>query len=167
MRRVVLAILLSFAGLAVQAQDTLQVSGAYARVSRPDAPTAAVFMTIMNPGATDDRLLAASASVATKTELHTHTMSAEGMMQMLPVPEGFAIAAGTTRNLDRGGDHLMLTGLTRPLGQGDRFTLDLTFEAAGKVVVIVTVGDAPTHGAPTHGAPPHGAATDHSGHSAP
>jgi periplasmic copper chaperone A len=158
MRRTIVATLLSLAMLgSAQADETLQVTGAYARVSRPDAPTAAVFMTIENPAATPDRLLSASASVAEKTELHTHVMSAEGMMQMLEVPEGFAVPAGGSYALDRGGDHVMLIGLTRPLSEGDRFTLDLTFETAGKVVVVVTVGDA----APDAGSD---ATTDHGGH---
>jgi periplasmic copper chaperone A len=156
MRHASLAILLSLLTLgSAHADDTLQVTGAYARISSPSAPTGAIFMTIANPGPTEDRLLSASASVAEKTELHTHAMSADGMMQMLAVPEGFAIPAASTHNLDRGGDHVMLFGLTRPLADGDRFTLDLTFETAGKVVVIVTVGDV---------APAADAAMDHSGH---
>jgi hypothetical protein len=159
MRHALIATLLSLVMLGgAQADEALHVTGAYARISRPDAPTAAVFMTIENPSETPDRLLSANASVAEKTELHTHVMSAEGLMQMLEVPEGFAIPAGGAHRFDRGGDHVMLVGLTRPLAAGDRFTLDLTFETAGKVVVVVTVGDAPPDAATPD------AATDHGGH---
>jgi periplasmic copper chaperone A len=154
MRRTTLAILMSLITVfAAHADGVLQVTDAYALVSRPDAPSGAIFMTIENPGPADDRLLSASASVAARAELHTHKMSDNGLMQMLEVPEGFAIPAGATHSLDRGGDHVMLMGLTRPLATGDRFTLDLTFEAAGKVVVIVTVGDAAPAGHGGHGAP--------------
>jgi periplasmic copper chaperone A len=139
------------------ADDMLGVTGAYARVSRPDAPTGAVYMTIENPGDTPDRLLSASASVAEKTTLHTSQMSGDGVMQMLELPDGLIIPAQGSAAFAPGADHIMLLGLNRPLADGDRFTLDLTFEAAGKVVVIVTVGSAA----------PEGTATDHSGHSSP
>ncbi len=159
MRRIILATLLSLCTLApARAEDpapALQVTGAYASVPRPNAPSGAVYMTIENPTATDDRLLSVSASVAAKAMLHTSSLSADGMMQMLDLSEGLPIPAKGTTTLARGADHVMLMGLSRPLADGDRFTLDLTFETAGKVVVIVTVGEA----APVADAP-----MDHSGH---
>jgi periplasmic copper chaperone A len=89
-------------------------------------------------------LIAAETAVAAKTEMHTHVMSAEGMMQMLPVEEGLSIEAGSTRPLARGGDHVMLMGLMQSMPEGTQFTLTLTFEQAGKVVVVVPVQSAAT-----------------------
>ena len=44
--------------------------------------------------------------------------------------------------LARGGDHVMLMGLTGPLKDGDSFPLTLTFEHAGNVTVDVVVDSA-------------------------
>jgi copper(I)-binding protein len=121
------------------AHDGLHIDNAFARAS---AQSAAVFMTITNHGTADDRLIAARTDAADLVELHTHSQDADGVMQMLPVPEGFVIPAGGEHALARGGDHVMLMGLTRPLGDGDSLTLILTFEHAGEVTVAVPVDNA-------------------------
>ena len=111
----------------------------YARVSTMMSKSGAAFMVIENTGATEDRLIAASSDVAEKVELHTHKEDAQGVMQMLEVPEGFAIPAGGSHALARGGDHVMFLGLTRSLKDGDLVTLSLTFEKAGVVTLDVPV----------------------------
>jgi periplasmic copper chaperone A len=152
MRHIFLASLFSLLPLApAHADDALRVTGAYASVTRPTAPTGAVYMTIENPGPADDRLLSVSASVAEKAMLHTSQMSADGMMQMLDLTDGLVIPAQGSAAFAPGADHIMMVGLTRALADGDRFTLDLTFETAGKVVVIVTVGDAAVPDHTSHG----------------
>jgi periplasmic copper chaperone A len=138
--------------------DGVHVEAAYARVAMENAPAGAVFMEIVNHGTQDDRLIAAESDVAARAEMHTHVMSAEGMMQMLPVAEGFAVAAAQTYALARGGDHIMLMGLTRPMPEGSQFTLTLTFERAGKIVVVVPVRSDDPAGHDS---------MDHSGHDAP
>ena len=155
MRYLFLAALLAIAPLTAFADDGIHIDAAYARVAAPTAQTGAVFMTIVNPTTADDRLLSVASDVAQKVELHTHAMTAEGVMQMLEVSGGLVIPAQSSHALDRGGDHVMLIGLNRPLADGDAFSLTLTFERAGKVVVIVQVdNDAPadaddsTHAAP-------------------
>ena len=94
-----------------------------------------VSMTIRNAGAKPDRLLRASASNAAKTELR-----AGGP----PHAEGDVIAAvrvdgRAETNLKRGGPHILLTGVKKPLGAYDSFLMTLTFERAGKVEVEVMV----------------------------
>ncbi|MDZ4135925.1 MAG: copper chaperone PCu(A)C, partial [Paracoccaceae bacterium] len=93
-----------------------------------------------------------------------HKQDANGVMQMIAVPEGFAIPAGASHALQRGGDHVMLLGLTAPLKQGDMIDFTLTFEHGGAVTVQVPVDleretAAPTmpEGAMNHGAMNHGA----------
>jgi hypothetical protein len=121
------------------AQDGLHIDNAYARSS---AQSGGVFMTVANHGTADDRLIAARTDAADLVELHAHSQDANGVMQMLPVPEGFVIPAGGEHALARGGDHVMLMGLTRPLNDGDSLTLILTFEKAGEVTVAVPVDNA-------------------------
>lgn len=119
--------------------EGITISDAYARVSGPSAKSGAAFMIIENAAAADDRLIAATSEVAAKVELHTHTEDAAGVMQMVHVPEGFVIPAQGQHALARGGDHVMLMGLTGPLAQGDSFKLTLTFKNAGAITLDVPV----------------------------
>lgn len=134
----VLACTFAFPALA---HDGVHIDGAYARVM-PGAKTGAVFMSIENHATEDERLVAITTDAAERAELHGHKAGAEGMMQMLKYEDGIAIPAGTTHELARGGDHIMLMGLTRGLKEGDKIALTLTFEHAGEVAVEVPVDNA-------------------------
>lgn len=142
----------------VAAHDGIHVENAYARVAMENAPTAAVFMELVNHGAQADRLISVQSDIAARAALHTHAMTADGIMQMLPVDNGLVVAGAGTHALTRGGDHVMLTGLTQPMATGAQFTLTLTFEQAGKMVVVVPVRDDDPAGAsvdhPAPGAAP-------------
>jgi copper(I)-binding protein len=74
-------------------------------------------------------------------------------MRMMEVEEGFAIPAGGSHALARGGDHVMFLGLTRSLEHGDTVTVTLTFEQAGDVEVEIPVDleRKPMHGQTKHG----------------
>ena len=119
--------------------ETVQIADPYARAMGATAKTGAAFLTIENHGDAADRLVGARSDVAERVELHTHKADADGTMKMMHVPEGFEIPAHGSHQLARGGDHVMLLGLTRPLAQGDSFALVLTFEKAGEVTVQVPV----------------------------
>lgn len=139
------------------AEDALRVSDAYARLS-PHA--GAVFLVIENPTDTDDRLVAASTEVAERAELHTNIEDANGVVQMVPVEDGIPVPAGGTAELARGGDHIMLMGLTRELKDGDSFTLTLTFAGGTSAEVDVIVDNARKpgmQGGHQHGSHDHGA----------
>lgn len=60
-------------------------------------------------------------------------------MKMMHVEEGFAIPAGETYMLKRGGDHVMFMGLTEDMLQGGSVSVTLTFEQAGDIVIDVPV----------------------------
>jgi len=124
------------------ANEGLQVSDPYARSMGGIGASGAIFLQIANPTDADDRLVSAASDVADKVELHTHIAGADGVMQMIEVPEGFPVPAQEGHSLQRGGDHIMLMGLTRALKDGDMITVTLTFEKAGEVVVEVPVDNA-------------------------
>ncbi len=117
----------------------ISVDDAFARASRPNAPTGAAFMVLVNHGAEDDRLIAAASDAAQRVELHTHLEDANGVMRMIEVEDGFVIPAGGMHKLARGGDHVMLMGLTRDFVQGEAITLTLTFENAGDLTVEIPI----------------------------
>lgn len=120
------------------AHDGVHIEGAYARFM-PGAMAGAAFLTIENHATVDDRLVGVASDVADRVELHTSKTGADGTMQMVHVPEGFAIPAGETHELKRGGDHIMLMGLKARPKDGDTIHVTLTFEHAGDVEIEVPV----------------------------
>lgn len=137
----------------------IMVIDPYARSSTPSSKSGAIFFELMNEGPAD-RLIGASTDVAGATQLHTHEEDANGVVKMIHVEEGFALPEGSTVSFVRGGNHVMLMGLTGPLEQGATVPLTLIFEKAGAVTVEVPVDQERKPKAGTHGG--HG---DHTGHS--
>ncbi|WP_370868038.1 copper chaperone PCu(A)C [Phaeovulum sp.] len=121
------------------AAQTITIDDAYARSSSMGATSGAAFFIIENKGTEADHLLSASSMIAERTELHTHIADANGVMQMVEVPEGWDIPAGGTHALMRGADHVMFLGLKQPLLQGDIVEVTLKFAKAGDVVVSIPV----------------------------
>lgn len=130
----------------------IMVKDPYARSSTPSSVTGAAFLVLMNHGDTDDRLIGAATDVAKRVELHTHKEDANGVMKMMEVEEGFVVPAGGMHALKRGGDHIMMMGLKRPLEQGEEISITLTFEKAGEIEVMVPVDRErkPSHGSMDH-----------------
>ncbi|MDF0603328.1 copper chaperone PCu(A)C [Psychromarinibacter sp. C21-152] len=146
-----------FAGLAalattLPAMAEITVEDAYARSASPMAKTGAAFMILRNDGEADDRLVSARTGAAAVTELHTHIDMGDGVMKMTEVEEGFAVPAGGTHVLQRGGDHVMMMGLKAPFVDGESVTVTLVFEEAGEMVVEIPIdltrkpGDMPMDG---------------------
>jgi copper(I)-binding protein len=105
-----------------------------ARMAPLDLP---IYMKIRNSGKQNDRLLRAETDIAPKVELHTMEMQG-GQMKMTPV-DSIEIPAGGKVELQSGGAHIMLFGITREPKVGDVISLTLQFEKAGTVPVRVEV----------------------------
>ena len=84
----------------------VMVKDAYARSARPNAPTGAAFMMLMNTTDTDIKLIGVRSDAAKRVELHTHIEKGEGVMQMTQIEGGIAILAGESHMMKRGGDHV-------------------------------------------------------------
>jgi hypothetical protein len=128
-----------FAAMPAFAADTIKIVDPYIITSSMNASSGAGFFTIENSGTVDDRLTGAASTISEMTQLHTHIQDANGVMQMVEVPEGWVVPAGGTHTLKRGSDHVMFMGLLAPLKDGDIVALTLKFEIAGDVVVQVPV----------------------------
>ena len=87
---------------------------------------------------------------AAAAELH-QTTNENGVMHMLPLPDGLALPAGQGVTLAPGGLHVMLMGLRHPLKQGETLALTLTFEHAAPVTVQVPVQAAGASSPAGHG----------------
>lgn len=119
--------------------DGITIKDAYVRSSGLNAKTGAAFFVIVNDTDQDDTLVSAESDIAKRVETHTHIKTDDGVMQMRKVEGGFPVAAHSMHALQRGGDHLMFMGLTRPLNQGDMVSVTLTFENAGDMTVEIPV----------------------------
>lgn len=115
----------------------ITVEDAYAYATVPDQKNGAVFFTIYNGGTVADKLTAASTDIAESTDLHTNVIE-EDTVTMTKV-DGYDIEPKEMLTLDPPGHHIMLSGLKKPLKQGDKFSLQLTFEKKGAVTVETTV----------------------------
>jgi copper(I)-binding protein len=116
----------------------LVITQAWSRATPGGAKIGTGYLTIENKGAAADRLIAGSADVAEKVEVHEMAMN-NGVMTMRPLDKGLTIEPGKTVKLAPGGSHLMLFDLKSPLKQGDKIPITLEFEKAGKVKLSLDV----------------------------
>jgi len=135
------ALLLTFAALAAISQmakaSGVTVENAYARASIGAVANGAVYLTLRNEAAGDDRLRSASTDVAGRAELHLH--AAQNDIMTMENITCLTVPAGGEVEFAPGGLHVMLLGLASPLKEGDMFSLHLTFDNAGVVAVDVPV----------------------------
>lgn len=133
----------SFANVAGAANSgSISVTHAWIRTPPSGAATAAGYVTVVNRGTIADALLGGATPAAGAVEPHTMSM-AGGVMRMRLASGGFPIAPGATLTLSPGGDHLMLTGLKRPLKSGEHIAATLRFARAGSVKVDFQVQSGP------------------------
>ena len=118
----------------------IEIGHPYAKPSLPGTTNgAAYFATLENTGNSADRLLRASTPMATRVELHTMAVDAQGVMRMREI-DGIALAPHAKIQMRPGsGMHLMLIGLKEPLNEGQIVPLTLTFDGGGTVRVDAVV----------------------------
>jgi periplasmic copper chaperone A len=119
-------------------QDGIVVVDGFAAAPSPAARSGAIYLSITNEGASDDRLIAVESDAADRVMLHV-TETTDGVSRMRHLDDGIPVPAGQTVALEQGGMHVMLMGLTAPLSDGGSLALTLVFEHAGRVPVTVPV----------------------------
>jgi hypothetical protein len=95
------------------------------------ARTWAAYGTLVNGGKTNASIVAASASLAARVELHQSTVE-NGVAKMRPVPR-LELAPAARVELQPGGKHLMLIDPVAKVTVGDRVTISLK-EAGGCII---------------------------------
>ncbi len=120
----------SFAGQAKTPQ------GMYAYETSEFIKVGAVFGVLPDSGI-DDKLIQVSSSVCGRVEIH-EMKEVDGIMQMRPVPF-MKVYKGAETKLDARGYHLMLMELNKPLKDGDKIPLVLTYQNAGQIKIDVPV----------------------------
>lgn len=122
--------------VAAFARDGLSLMDPFARVT---PQSGAVYLYIRNEAQKDDKLIAVRSPAAKMMMPMTMKQGTNGMMEMVDVPEGFAIPAGGDFVFKPGAEHLMLMGLTAPLKDGDKIPVTLTFANSGDITLTVPV----------------------------
>jgi periplasmic copper chaperone A len=112
----------------------LEIGHPWSRETPDGAKVAAGYLVIKNHGTMEDRLIAVSAGIAEKGEIHEMSVNADGVMIMREIKE-IVIPAGGEVALKPGSFHLMFVGLKAPAVKDQKFPGTLTFEKAGKVDV--------------------------------
>jgi periplasmic copper chaperone A len=134
----VCATLVVLAACAAGGSQRIAIADPMARPSPLEGGTGGAFMTVRNSGGEADRLRSASSPAAKVVELH-ETVDDNGVMRMVPQPNGWEIAPGGKLVLEPGGKHLMLIDLRQPLVSGATIEITLNFDRAGPVRVQVPV----------------------------
>lgn len=130
---------LSIASIAAVFGADVEIDGAYARASIPNAPNSAAFFVIKNNSDKDIAITSANSDIAEKNELHTHIKENQ-MLKMMKI-EKLVVPAKSSLELKSGGDHVMLMGLKKELKAGDEISLELSFSDGDKKSIKVPVKD--------------------------
>ena len=147
MKALLIAPLLLLASCGQGGAPDIYVTDAWARETVAGQSGTAAYMTVENRGSGDDRLLSVSAVAPVTASLHETTTN-DGVSSMRPLENGLAIPAGATVALRPGGAHVMISGLTAPLSEGETLRMTLKFERSGEKAVDFKV--APAMGAARH-----------------
>lgn len=117
---------------------SIKIAHPWSRATPPSATIGAGYLTLTNEGSEPDRLIGATSTAARSLEVHEMSVD-DGVMRMKPVAGGLEIPAGGTVALEPGGLHFMIMGLTKPLVEGERVPVTLTFEKAGSFDVELAI----------------------------
>lgn len=118
----------------------IEIGSPWARASSVDASIAGGYFTFTNKGATPDRLVAAISPAAERVGIHAIKVVGPEL-RMREREGGLAIPPDTTLTLKPRGYHLLLTGLKKPLQQGESIAITLTFEVAGTLDIECVVAE--------------------------
>lgn len=110
---------------ATNTEGSLRITDAYVRGLPPGQTTTAAFFTIENTGKTSLLLEKISSPIADSVEIH-ESKNINGQMQMRKL-DGVTIKAGEAISFKPNAKHIMLSGLTKPLKEGDEISLRLCF----------------------------------------
>lgn len=106
---------------------------------KADADGVPVYGPLFNRGADSVHLVGASSSIADEVRIRKST---DGGVTW---PDGIDLRPGKPLAMAAWREHIWLSGLHKPLKEGDSFDLTLDFGETGKVKVEVIVGEASGH----------------------
>ena len=115
--------------------NKIVISDAWIKTTIPGATVSAAYMRIQSP--TPLKLLKVEGAIAADIQIHDMRMN-EGVMEMNALPS-IDIAAQQTVELKPGGKHVMLMKVAKPIKNGDKVPLALTFEGTDKKTITLRI----------------------------
>lgn len=103
----------------------------YSYASSKLAKAGAVFVSLMNHGPVD-RLVSARSDAAKVVQIH-NSVQVGDVIKMREIKDGLQVPMHGQVELEPGGVHIMLMGLTKPLKKGESVQITLVFEKAGEI----------------------------------
>ncbi|MEI7531080.1 MAG: copper chaperone PCu(A)C [Betaproteobacteria bacterium] len=128
-----LTLFLTQASAQVAVNGNIQVGNTFIRGTVSGQTATGGFLVITNSGSVSDKLIGVSSS--TMGELEIHEMKMEGNRMLMREISALEIPAKSKVELKPGGYHLMITGLKKPLQEGEILPIRLKFEKAGELTV--------------------------------
>jgi copper(I)-binding protein len=118
-------------------KDGMHVTDAYMFATPKTFPAAAIFMTLENHTAMDDRMIDFRTDRAGRVELHTMAL-VNDIMRMRQVPH-YDVRAGQNHILKPMADHVMVFEMPSDFIEGETFEGTAIFEKSGEVPVTIIV----------------------------
>lgn len=127
-------------GDALVVSDGMAVLDAWTRPSPPTVDEAAIYVTVENRDAPDDRLIGASSDRCVVVTPHLTEFDDDQVARMTEA-EADQLGLGTGERVEMTpiGMHLMCLGLAEPFVDGERFALTLRFSEHAPIPVEVQV----------------------------
>ena len=119
--------------------DGLLVADGWARPNPEVTDRAAIYLSIVNEGATEGAVVGASSERCDAIEIH-ETVAAGDIVEMKRLDE-IVLPAGRAVEMEPGGLHLMCVGVTEALVEGDAFSLDVELQSGSLLQTSVVVED--------------------------
>ncbi|WP_306121178.1 copper chaperone PCu(A)C [Roseovarius sp. MMSF_3359] len=131
-------IIAGFAATAKAEELAVVVEEAWSRASIGTNRPGAAYMTIRNTGDETKVLAGLRTDLAMMPEIHLTSTNEQGVSSMSPAGE-IEISPGDAVALEPGGLHAMLMRLSRPMVEGEAFSLTLVFADGDEVIVEVPI----------------------------
>lgn len=135
--RILFALVLAATGVLHAQTSTVTVHDAWVREPMGSRNMTGAFAIVENTGATPRAIVAASADISDKVELH-EMKNEGGMMRMSPVPR-IDVPAHGRLELKPGSFHVMLFDVKKKIADGEKISLTFTFDDGSKVTTEAQV----------------------------
>ena len=139
--------------------DDIHIHDVTIRATTPNAGATAIYAMIHNHGDEQDRLVGGHVTFAKKVEIHEMKMDGD-VMRMREIEGGLVIPSDGMAHLKKGGNHMMVMGLSEPIKLDGAYEVTFSFETAGDITVPAVVISLSGKAKQDHNHKGH----DHSGH---
>ena len=154
-RYIIAALVISLFGAnAFAGHDDIHIHDVTIRATTPNAGATAIYAMIHNHGDEQDKLVGGHVTFAKKVEIHEMKMDGD-VMRMREIEGGLVIPSDGMAHLKKGGNHMMVMGLSEPIKLDGAYEVTFSFEKAGDITVPAVVISLSGKAKATH---------DHKGH---